>query len=123
MKRSERKSMPNIATEQHIATRVGEAREYLELSCDELAEMVGVVAGEIETIEAGQVPVSAALLTDIAKALGRGIEFFTGDVSIEKAVERTQFLARAAETLSDQDMGELQRFATYLRSRSESAAA
>ncbi|QEH79839.1 helix-turn-helix transcriptional regulator [Sphingomonas sp. C8-2] len=115
--------MPKIATEQHIAARVTEAREYLELSTNELAEMIGVTPGEIEAIEAGTTQVSAAQLSEIAKALGRGIEFFTADVSAQKASERTEFLARAAETLSDQDMGELQRFATYLRSRSESAAA
>lgn len=115
--------MPNRLTEQQIAARVTEAREYLEISIDELAEMVGVLSEEIATIEAGEAPVSAALLAEIAKALGRGIEFFTADVSAKKASERTEFLARAAETLSDTDMGELQRFATYLRSRSESAAA
>ena len=115
--------MPNSATDQQIAARVTEARDYLELSHEELGEMVGVGAGEIEAIEAGTQQVSAALLTDIAKVLGRGVEFFTANVPVEKAAERTEFLARAAETLSDQDMGELQRFATYLKSRSESATA
>ncbi|KRA82554.1 helix-turn-helix domain-containing protein [Altererythrobacter sp. Root672] len=115
--------MPNDATEQHIGARVTEAREYLELSTAELADMVGVETAEIEVIEAGQAQVSAAMLAEIGTALGRGIEFFTCDVPVQKAAERTEFLARAAETLSDQDMGELQRFATYLRFRSESAAA
>jgi transcriptional regulator with XRE-family HTH domain len=112
--------MPSTATEQHIAARVTEAREYLELSCEELAEMVGVEALEIQAIEAGDEQVTAALLTEIAKVLGRGVEFFTGDVPVQKVAKRTEFLARAAETLSDQDMGELQRFATYLKSRSAS---
>jgi transcriptional regulator with XRE-family HTH domain len=115
--------MPNPATDQHIAARIVEAREYLELSQSEIAEMVGVETAEIQAIEIGTQPVSAALLTEIAKALGRGVEFFTADVPVEKAAERTEFLARAAETLSDQDLGELQRFATYLKSRSESTAA
>lgn len=114
--------MPNIATDEHIAARVTEAREYLELSHEELGEMVGVTATDIEQIELGDQQITAVLLAEIAKALGRGIEFFTADVSAEKATERTEFLARAAETLSDRDMGELQRFATYLKSRSESAA-
>lgn len=113
--------MPEIATDHHIALRVAEAREYLELTTDELAEMVGVSSANIQAIEAGNEPVSAALLLDIAKALGRGIEFFTLDISVQAAAERTDFLARAAETLSEQDMGELKRFATYLRSRSAGA--
>lgn len=113
--------MPDAATEQHIAMRVAEARQYLEISAEELAAMVDVSTAAIEAIEAGNEPVSAALLLDIAKALGRGIEFFTADVPVQAAAERTEFLARAAETLSDQDMGELKRFATYLRSRTASA--
>lgn len=114
--------MPDAATEQHIAMRVAEARQYLELTEDELADMVGVPVAEIVAIEAGNEPVSAALLLDIAKALGRGVEFFTAAIPVQAAAERTEFLARAAETLSDEDMGELKRFATYLRSRSTGAA-
>lgn len=114
--------MPDAATEQHIAMRVAEARQYLELTENELADMVGVQVAEIVAIEAGNEPVSAALLLDIAKALGRGIEFFTAAIPVQAAAERTEFLARAAETLSEEDMGELKRFATYLRSRSTGAA-
>lgn len=114
--------MPSIATDEHIGVRLTEAREYLELSPEELGEMVGMEGTDIEQIEAGSRQVSAVLLAEIARALGRGLEFFTADVPVNKADERTKFLARAAETLSDKDMGELQRFATYLRSRSESAA-
>lgn len=115
--------MPETGAEKHIAARITEAREYLELSIEELADMIGADAAEMASIEAGDIPVSAAVLAEIAKTLSRGIEFFTADVPVQKAAERTEFLARAAETLSDKDMGELQRFATYLRSRSESAAA
>jgi transcriptional regulator with XRE-family HTH domain len=114
--------MPDAAKVQHIAMRVAEARQYLELTEDELADMVGVPVAEIGAIEAGNQPVSAALLLDIAKALGRGIEFFTAVIPVQAAAERTEFLARAAETLSEEDMGELKRFATYLRSRSAGAA-
>lgn len=114
--------MPDAATEQHIAMRVAEARQYLELTENELANMVGVPVAEILAIEAGNESVSAAMLLDIAKILGRSIEFFTADIPVQAAAERTEFLARAAETLSEQDMGELKRFATYLRSRSAGAA-
>ena len=109
--------------ELRIAHRVTEAREYLELSIDELAGMVGVAPDEIHAIEAGEGPIGATLLSAVAKALGRSLEFFTADVSVGMVAERTRFLARAAETLSEQDMGELQRFAIYLRSRSEGASA
>jgi transcriptional regulator with XRE-family HTH domain len=115
--------MPNAAAEERIAVRVTEAREYLEISQDELAAIIGIDADEIHRIEAGHSQVSAATLADIAKALGRGTDFFVSDLTAKIAAERTEFLARAAETLSEEDLGELQRFAVYLRSRSESAAA
>jgi len=114
--------MPNIATNEHIGARLAEAREYLELSPEELAEMVGLSGPEIMLIEAGDQQVTAVQLAEIAKVLGRGLEFFTADVPVQIADERTKFLARAAETLSDKDMGELKRFTIYLKSRSESAA-
>ena len=115
--------MPSTATDQRIAARIREAREYLNLSVAELAQMLGADEQEIEAVEAEEEPVSAALLAEIARTLGRSLEFFTGDVPARSASERTEFLARAAETLSDQDLDELQRFASYLRSRSESQAA
>jgi transcriptional regulator with XRE-family HTH domain len=115
--------MPKNATDLRIAARIREAREYLELSVAELAQMLAIEEGELEAIESGDASVSAARLSDIAKTLGRNLEYFTGKVTAEAASARTEFLARAAETLSDQDMGELQRFADYLRSRSEDTAA
>ena len=110
-------------TDTRIAERVREAREYLELSPVELAGMLGIEAEEYAGIEAGDTPVTAGVLAEIARCLGRSLDYFTGSVAPGVADDRTAFLARAAETLSDRDMGELQRFATYLRTRSESAAA
>ncbi|QNN64625.1 helix-turn-helix transcriptional regulator [Sphingomonas rhizophila] len=115
--------MPSNQTDGKIAARIREAREYLELNPEEFSEMLSLTSAELQAIEDAQSPVSAALLTEIAKVVGRSLEFFTGDVSAKEASERTDFLARAAETLSEQDIGELQRFAAYLRSRSQSAAA
>jgi transcriptional regulator with XRE-family HTH domain len=115
--------MPSAAAEERIAARIAEAREYLEISQNELAAMIGVELAEVQSIEAGGSQVSASMLADIARALGRGTDFFVSDLSVQAAAERTEFLARAAETLSEGDLGELQRFAVYLRSRSEGTAA
>ncbi|WP_334654374.1 helix-turn-helix transcriptional regulator [Sphingomonas panaciterrae] len=106
-----------------IAARIHDARVYLELSVDEFAAMLNSQVEEVQAIEAGQVAVTGGMLTQIARCLGRSLEFFTADVPPGAADDRTAFLARAAETLSDRDMGELQRFATYLRTRAEGAAA
>ena len=110
--------MPDGVTDALISARIREAREYLELSTAELADMLGMSTDEVEAMEAGD-SISLARLAQVAKALGRGLEFFTGEVPAASASERADFLARAAETLSERDMGELRRFATYLVSRSE----
>lgn len=115
--------MPSTALDGLIAARIREEREYLELSVEEFAAMLSVDADDVEVMESGSAPISAGRLAEVAKILGRSLEFFTGAVPASAVSERTEFLARAAETLSDQDMGELKRFATYLRSRSESQAA
>lgn len=68
--------MPNSAMDERIAARVTEARDYLELSQEELAEMVGVETVEIAAIEAGDQQISAALLTEIAESTGAGSGIF-----------------------------------------------
>ena len=111
--------MADGVTDALISARIREAREYLDLSIQELADVLGVPLLDAEALESGLTPIGAARLAQVAKALGRGLEFFTGAVPPAAATERADFLARAAETLSEQDMGELRRFATYLVSRSE----
>lgn len=111
--------MPSGVTDALISSRIQEARKYLELTLEEFAGMLGVPVEEAEAMESGLEPIGATRLAEVARVLGRRMDFFTGDVSAIAASERTEFLARAAETLSDRDMGELRRFATYLVTRSE----
>lgn len=115
--------MPDYLEGSPLGERIREAREYLDLSRSELAEMIGLNESRLIEIENGDYVPEATLLPVFSKALGRGIAYFLGDVDAKAAAERTEFLARAAEDLSDDDMGELQRFATYLKSRSEDAHA
>ena len=88
-----------------------------------MAEAIGVTAEKLLSIENGEDVADAALLPALAKSLGRGLDYLTGGVAAQDVVGRVEFLARAAETLSDQDMDELERFAHYLRSRSQDVAA
>lgn len=106
-----------------IGGRIKEAREYLDLSLDELAQVVGIDLHRLMAIENGQDIPEATLLPMFSRALGRGVSYFLGNVDAASASERTEFLARAAEGLSEDDMGELRRFATYLKTRSEDAHA
>jgi len=115
--------MHSVEAEARISVRVREAREFLGLSIEELAEMLGIDPEELEAIEGARQPVTAGFLPALAKTLGRSLDYFTSEIPAQTASERTEFLARAAETLSEQDIAELERFASYLRSRPRGAAA
>lgn len=107
---------------EEIGRRVREARSYLSLSQEEVSSAIGIPRSAVSQIENGQRGLDAAELTALAKLLGRTVEYFTGGAEATKS-ENVSLLARAAEGLSDSDIGELQRFAAFLKSRSDTPAA
>lgn len=101
-----------------LAQRLKEAREYLELSQDEIARVLEVPRTAISLIESGQRKVEAIELKNLAQLYQRPVGFFTGDDVVPKPVpESVEHLARAATELSDQDREELLRFARFLQTR------
>lgn len=105
-----------------IGRRVREARSYLSLSQEEVAMAIGIPRSAVSQIETGQRGLDAVELSALAKVLGRTVEYLTGGAEPTKA-ENVSLLARAAEGLSDSDIGELQRFAAFLKSRSDTVPA
>ncbi len=104
-----------------LANRLREAREYLKLSQDEVARIVGIPRSAMSLIENGQRKVDALELKRLAKFYGRPVSHFTGDeagVASELSAE-VAHLARSASALSQRDREELARFAEFLRTRSE----
>lgn len=103
---------------QDLARRLKEAREYLELSQDEVATVLNVPRSAISLIEAGQRRVEALELQRLAELYQRPIGYFTGENPEPAALPDTvQHLARTAAKLTDRDREELQRFAEFLQLR------
>jgi transcriptional regulator with XRE-family HTH domain len=103
---------------QLLGSRLKEAREYLDLSQDEVAKALDLPRPAISLIEAGQRKVEAIELKKLAEIYQRPIGFFTGEVAAATPVPETvRHLARAAAKLTDKDREELLRFAEFLQVR------
>ena len=101
-----------------LGARLKEAREYLELSQDEVAKVLNVPRSAISLIEAGQRKVDALELKQLAEIYQRPVGHFTGEIAeAAPASAEVQHLARAAAKLTDKDREELIRFAEFLKSR------
>jgi len=104
---------------QVLGNRLKEAREYLELSQDEVARVLSVPRTAISLMETGQRKVEAIELKKLAEIYQQPISFFTGesDTVMSPVPETVQHLARAAAKLSGRDREELLRFAQFLQTR------
>lgn len=100
-----------------IGTRLREAREYLELKQEEVAEAVGLSRSALSLVENGRRKVDAVELARLAQVYRQPIEIFTGIAKAPPLPESIQALARAAAELSVQDRDELLRFAEFLQTR------
>lgn len=105
-----------------LGERLREAREYLELSQDEVAREVGLPRAAVSLIESGQRKVEALELKKFAQLYERPVSYFTGTEQKKPQLPtEIEHLARKAAELSDKDRAELARFADYLKSRAASA--
>jgi len=99
-----------------IGTKLREAREYLDLTQQEVSEVVGLPRSAISLIEQGQRRLETLELKQLAELYGRPISDFTGE-RIEKQADEIRVLMRKAEAMSEQDRREIVRFADWLLSR------
>ena len=109
---------PRDVDRQILGSRLKEAREYLNLSQDEVAKILKVPRSSVSMMEAGQRKVDAIELQKLAEIYQRPIGFFIGERASPPMPEVVQHLARAASKLTDQDREELLRFAEFLQARS-----
>lgn len=102
-----------------LGTRLKEAREYLDLSQDEVARILNVPRTAISLMEAGQRKVEAIELKALAEIYQQTIGYFTGEMGTGtvQIPESVQHLARTAAKLSDRDREELLQFARFLQTR------
>jgi transcriptional regulator with XRE-family HTH domain len=104
--------------------RLGEllrqAREYVELSQDEVGKKLDLPRTAISMIESGQRRLDALELKRFAELYQRPVTYFTGDHDVSAALPQdVEHLARKASSLSQTDRAELARFVEFLSSRSE----
>lgn len=101
-----------------LAEKLRQAREYLDLSQDEVAKAVGIPRAAISLIESGQRRVDALELKKFATVYERPVSYFTGeDYGVPYLSDEVEHLARAVAGLSSKDREELARFAEFLQLR------
>ena len=99
-----------------VARRLREEREYLGLSQDEVATAMNLSRPAITNIESGVRKVEALELDRFAQLYGRDVNHFLGkDEAATSGQEEVAFYARNLKGLSQKDLGEVARFANFLR--------
>src|SRR5580698_4779569 len=101
-----------------LGDRLREARKYLGLKQEEVANYLKIPRTALTDIENGQRRVEAIELTRLAKLYRQSVAYFIGEDEASAALPiDVAHLARQAATLSQGDRAELNRFAEYLRAR------
>jgi transcriptional regulator with XRE-family HTH domain len=107
-----------------LGARLKEAREYLALSQEEVAQALNLPRSAISLIETGQRRVDALELKKLAALYKRSTDHFTGeeanDHTLPESVKHLARIARTASALKDRDREELLRFAEFLKSKMDS---
>jgi transcriptional regulator with XRE-family HTH domain len=104
-----------------IAAKLKEAREYLGLSQQEVADAMKLPRSAISLVETAQRGVESVELKAFAKLYQRPVGFFTGEETVPMGGE-VAMLAKQVAKLSPQDRDELLRFSEYLVQRSKSGS-
>ena len=99
-----------------IGSKLREAREYLHLTQQEVAEVLGLSRSAISLIEKGERRLETLELKQLAKLYGRPSSDFTGE-EVRQQPDEIRVLMRKAEAMSEQDRREIVRFADWLLSR------
>ncbi|MGD0958776.1 MAG: helix-turn-helix transcriptional regulator [Methylomonas sp.] len=100
----------------NLAIRLREAREYLGISQDEAAVVLGISRPAVTLIESGGRKIEAIELGRLASLYGCSLDYLlTG----QREQTNLQFLARATKGLSDNDLDQLARFSDFLRVSSQ----
>jgi len=107
-----------------LAKRLREAREYLGLSQEYVAQQAGISRPAISEIEAGRRNVSSLELKRLSKLYGRPVEFLLGEQEepIGATADPVEIKLRPMmQGLKKEDREEILRFVEYLKHRRSSA--
>jgi transcriptional regulator with XRE-family HTH domain len=105
--------VPDEERQRRLADRLREAREYLGLSQQFVAEHTGIPRVAISAIENGKRKVEALELERLAALYRCPLTYFLDGALDEPAAVRA--LAREARNLTDRDREEVLRFAQFLK--------
>ena len=107
-----------------MGARLREAREFLGLSQEVVAEALGVPRASVSAMESGRRKVSSLELRDLARLYKRPIDFFYNDERGDETVEdeATQALYRATRNLTPDDKEQVVRFAQFLKGAGQAPA-
>ncbi len=106
------------AEQERLGRRIREAREYLGLSQEFIAEHLGIPRASMSAIESGKRKVSSLELKELARLLKQPVsslldEEDPSDAAHEDPTFRALF--RTTRALSDEDRRQVLRFAQFLR--------
>lgn len=103
-----------------MAHRLRDAREYVGLSQEDVAQALGVSRPTITNIEMGNRRVEAVELDKLATLYRQSVTYLlSGEESVGTSPDQVRFLARAIQGLTQKDMEEVARFATFLKRSSD----
>ena len=104
-----------------IAAKLKEAREYLGLSQQEVADAVKLPRPAISLIETAQRGVESVELKALAQLYKRPVGYFTGEEPQTMGGD-VALLAKQVAKLSERDRDELLRFSEYLVQRAKAGS-
>lgn len=107
-----------------MAQRLREGREYVGLSQEDVAQALGLSRPAVTNIETGNRRVEAVELDRLATLFRQSVTYLlTGEDAVGAVPSQVQFLARATKGLSQKDMEEVARFASFLKRSSDAKVA
>ena len=116
----------NLTDEEYVrmGVRLREARDYLDLSQEEVADALKIPRASVSAIESGKRKVSSLELRDLARLYRRPLETFydphSGSVPPESAAD--QALYRTVRDLSDDDKEQVLKFAEFIKTSGQAPA-
>jgi transcriptional regulator with XRE-family HTH domain len=106
-----------------LGARLRQAREYLGLSQEAVAEALGVPRASVSAMETGRRKVSSLELRDLARLYQRPVDWFYDVYTSSPAQDETvTALFRATEDLTREDKEQVLRFAEFLKGAGQAPA-
>lgn len=102
-------------TRTELGIRLRDAREYIGLSQEQVAQALGLRRPAISDIELGNRKVEATELSSLAKLYSCSVDTLLSGDEASISPHSVEYLARETQGLSEQDMTELVKFASYLK--------